>query len=252
MSEVKSAVRVMEILEAFSMLKRPMSLKEIVSRLEYPGSSAVMLLKSMVQQGYLNYDRCRRVYQPTLKVVSLGSWIEDILAQDSGDVPRIMQQLSEQTGETISLVQLNDVHIQYIRVLQSTHALRFYTEQGSMRPWTQSFVGWLLASERSEEDIDKLVRRANLVIPASERVPVELIFEHLHALRNDKVFFLEGLPHREGASMVMRLPHYIHGQVAALGIGGGRERMLANRARYTRLMEDALDELRLARPKAAA
>lgn len=251
MSEVKSAVRVMEILEAFAALKRPMSLKEIVERLDYPGSSAVMLLKSLVQQGYLNYDRCRRVYQPTLKVVPLGSWIEERLAQDSGDVPRVMQQLGEQTGETISLVQLNDVHIQYVRVLQSSHALRFYTEQGSMRPWTQSFVGWLLASDRSEDDIDKLVRRANLVIPPPERVPVETIFEHLHALRNDAVFFLEGLPYLAGASMVMRLPYPIHGQAAALGIGGGRERMLANRAYYTRLMEQALEQLRAARLHAA-
>jgi len=78
--------------------------------------------------------------------------------------------------ETVSICMLNDIYLQYIRVIQSTHQLRFHTDEGSMRPLTLSAMGWLLLTDRSDAEIEKLVRRANIATPRKEdRVPLEVV-----------------------------------------------------------------------------
>ena len=58
---VKSAARVFEVLELFSELQRPLSVREIATRCRYPGSSAAALLTSMKVLGYLAYDERKRM-----------------------------------------------------------------------------------------------------------------------------------------------------------------------------------------------
>ena len=76
---IKSAARVIEVLELFTTDPRPLSLKEISTRLSYPQSSTTVLMKSLMSLGYLNYDPARRVYFPTLRVTRLGDWIPQAL-----------------------------------------------------------------------------------------------------------------------------------------------------------------------------
>ena len=70
---VKSAMRTFEVLELFAEHRRPMALNEIYTGLGYPQSSTTNLLKSMVLLGYLNYNRARRTYLPTMRVGALGA-----------------------------------------------------------------------------------------------------------------------------------------------------------------------------------
>jgi DNA-binding IclR family transcriptional regulator len=44
--------------------------------------------------------------------------------------------------------------MQYIRVIQSSHALRIDTEGGSMRSLVQSCLGWLLMSTRPDQEVE--------------------------------------------------------------------------------------------------
>jgi IclR family KDG regulon transcriptional repressor len=123
-----------------------------------------VLLKSLVTLGYINYDRVRRVYFPTLRVASLGDWIGQALLGQGPAARSHAATCFNATGETVSIAVQNDVYMQYIRVIQSSHALRFYTEEGSMRPLVQSSLGWLLMSTRPDEEVERLVRRANIAI----------------------------------------------------------------------------------------
>ena len=69
---VKSARRAFEILELFDRERRPLALKDILEALGYPASSGSALLKSLVALGYLDYDRDRRTYFPTMRISALG------------------------------------------------------------------------------------------------------------------------------------------------------------------------------------
>ena len=52
-SSIKSAKRIFEVLEYFEDVKRPISLKEVATKCDYPTSSAAALLKSMALQAHI-------------------------------------------------------------------------------------------------------------------------------------------------------------------------------------------------------
>ena len=240
---VKSAARVLEVLEHFRVVRKPQSLKEITEALGYPQSSTTVLMKSLITLGYVNYDRVRRVYFPTLRVADLGDWVANELL-GRGRMREAMHDVHNATGETVSIAVQNDVYIQYIRVIQSTHALRFYTEEGSMRPLVESALGWLLMSTHPDDQVERLIRRANnAVSSASRRVPVGRMMETVAALRSAKAAYAEGVPLQGGATVCVLLPVDIHEQPAVLGLGGALDRIRPMKARYTALLKRAAQDV---------
>lgn len=240
-STVKSAARALEVLDYFRIERQPRSLGQIVEALGYPQSSTTVLLKSLTTLGYVNYDRVRRVYFPTLQVAALGEWIGPALLGGNEQLLEAMRDLHNATGETVSLGVLNDVYLQYVRVIQSTHPLRFYTEEGIMRPFVQSSLGWVLASTRSAEQIERLVRRANIAIAKpSERVNVQEMVQRIVALKSDPRVYTEGTPFLGGATICALVPVTINEQPVVLGLGGILDRMRSHRARYSAALRRAV------------
>lgn len=248
-STVKSAARVIEVLEFFRDHRAPRSLKQLTEALGYPQSSTTVLLKSLVTLGYINYDRVRRVYFPTLRVASLGDWIGHALL-GQGRLLEAMRDVHHATGETVSIAVQNDVYMQYIRVIQSSHPLRFYTEEGSMRPLVHSSLGWLLMSTRPNEEVERLVRRANIAIARpADRVKVNEMVARVAALRGQPTVYAENIPLLGGATLCTLLPVTIHDQPVAFGLGGALERVRPMRQRYAQLLRRAA--LSVSEPAAA-
>jgi len=238
-SPVKSAARVLEVLEHFRACRKPASLKEITDALGYPQSSTTVLLKSLISLGYLNYDRVRRVYFPTLRVAALGDWVAHALL-GRGRLDEAMRDVASATGETVSIAVQNDVYVQYIRVIQSTHALRFYTEEGSMRPLVESALGWVLMSTRSDPEVERLIRRANIAVKKpADRVNVASMMERVAEVRKHRCAYAENVPLLGGATVCVLLPAAIHGQPAVLGLGGTLERIRPMHTRYLGLLKRA-------------
>ena len=242
-SPVKSAARVLQVLEHFRDVRVPQSLKQITEALGYPQSSTTVLLKSLISLGYLNYDRVRRVYFPTLRVADLGDWVaKELLGR--GRMSEAMHDIANATGETVAIAVQNDVFIQYIRVIQSTHPLRFYTDEGSMRPLVESSLGWLLMSTHADDEVERLIRRANIAVASPDRrVPVAQMMETVAALRQSKVAYAEGVPLQGGATICVLLPVAVHDQPAVLGLGGALDRIRPMKARYTTLLKRAAQEV---------
>jgi DNA-binding IclR family transcriptional regulator len=231
-SPVKSAARVLEVLEFFRQRRQPASLKQIADGLHYPASSATVLLKSLTDLGYLSYDRGAREYFPTLRVASLGDWVSHELF-GRGEIFELMQDLHSVSGETVSIALQNDIYIQYIRVIQSIHPLRFHTEEGSQRPLTQSATGWLILSTHSDAMVEKLVRRANIATPDSQqRQPLELMRERVAQARREGLMYAQDIPLAGGATVAALLPVKVQGKAVVLGLGGTIERISAHREKY--------------------
>lgn len=243
-SPVKSAVRVLEVLDFFRQQRRPASLKAIADRLQYPPSSATVLLKNLTDLGYLSYDRGAREYFPTLRVASLGDWINHELF-GRGEIFELMQDLHSATGEAVSIALQNDIHLQYIRVIQSIHPLRFHTEEGSLRPLTQSVTGWLILSTHSDAMVERLVRRANIATPASqERQPLALMQERVAQARREGAMYSENIPFAGGATVAALLPVKVQGKAVVLGVGGTIERIRPNRDKYLQMLRDMAASVR--------
>ena len=240
---VKSAVRVLEVLDHFRVCRTPQSLKEICAALDYPQSSGTVLLKNLTRLGYLSYDRSSRQYFPTLRVAALGDWVHQALF-GQGQVFEVMRDLHSATGEAVSIALQNDVYMQYIRVIQSVHPLRFETEEGSMRPLTQSATGWMLMSTHSDREVERLIRRANIATAQSaDRQPLELMMARVRQARRQGWVSAENIPILGGATVCVRLPVTVMGRPVVLGLGGALERIRAQQDDLIRRLQQAAAQL---------
>jgi DNA-binding IclR family transcriptional regulator len=238
-SQVKSATRAIEILEYFKRVRQPRAMSEIAVALGYPQSSTTVLLKTLVTLGYLNFDRSDRLYFPTPKVTSLGDWIPRALFGTSR-VLDALRDVHAATGETVSIGTRNDVYLQYVQIIQSVHALRFHVDEGTLRPLTQSAVGWMLLSTLPDDKIDNIVRRANIATPkASERVKIGDMMERVREIRQTGYCWTENVPFLGGGTICVLLPISIQNQPVVLGLGGAAERIRVNRDRYLAALQRA-------------
>ncbi|MEM5493402.1 helix-turn-helix domain-containing protein [Hoeflea sp. AS16] len=241
-SQVKSATRAIEILELFKRIRQPRAMSEIAQALNYPQSSTTVLLKTLVTLGYLHFDRRERLYFPTPKVAALGDWVPRALFGNSR-VLDAMRDVHAATGESVAINIKNDVYVQYVQVLQSVHALRFHVEEGTVRPLTQTGLGWTLMSTMTDEKIDNIVRRANLATEKSKRVTISDMMEKVREIRAKGYGFAENIPFPGGATLCLVLPVTIHGQAAVLGLGGAAGRIRQNHDRYLSILRHAVSSV---------
>lgn len=239
---VKSAVRVLEVLELFDRLQREASVGEIARELGYPVSSTSMLLASLLELGYLRHGADQRSYFPTPRVAVLGSWIEPLLAPNAA-VMRMMAELGEATGETIILAAPTRDQAQYLHVVPATTTMRMHVGPGTMRPLVACGLGRVLLSTMPEDKVRQLVMRHNDGPLADEegRVSLAALQRELSGIRaRGYAVVLRGVT--PGAGLVaMLLPVELSGLPLALGIGGWAREMRARQQDYVKLLRDAVD-----------
>lgn len=227
-SVVKSAGRALQILEFFDDVKRDASVIEVCRALGYPQSSASVLLRSLVQQGYLSYDRGKRTFHPTHRVRVLGSWINEPLF-GQGKLLNLVSELNRRTGQAIFLGARNGLGIQYIHVAQATTSLRLHLTPGLLRPLARSVGGQVLLSSLSDAEVEKLVRRINAERSGEEPlVDIRELLEVLRTIRsNDGVHVSGASKVTPGSAVVaMLLPPGLATPPLVLGVGGARELMM--------------------------
>lgn len=239
-SPIKSAARVLEVLELFAETRAPMRQKDLIERLGYPQSSTTGLLKSLVGLGYLNYHRASRTYFPTTRVAAVGDWINHF-TYGSGHLLAMMQRLQRDTEETVALVSQNDLFIQYLRVIVPDHPHKFPPPEGAMRLLTQSSAGLVLLSRMPDRTVSRLVRHIDIhPLHAGGRADVAALLNDLHAIRDAGYCFLDTIPVPEAATISMPLPDAPHGIPLALGVGGASARMRANQDAIVAAMRDTI------------
>ena len=76
---VKSAQRVFQILELFAEDRAPRRPIQIARQMQYPVSSTIALLRTMVASGYLAFERRSRTYFPSVRLFQLTSRLHGVL-----------------------------------------------------------------------------------------------------------------------------------------------------------------------------
>jgi DNA-binding IclR family transcriptional regulator len=241
-SAVKSAARAIEVLKYFSSTREAKGLKAICLALGYPQSSTTVLLKTLTSYGYLNYDRVRRVYFPTLEVTHLGDWVPAALF-GKGEALDIMRDLHYATNETVVLAIANDIYIQYIAVIESPKGVRFPVPEGSMRLVTNSAIGWALMATLKEREADNLIRRANLANKDATSLDVKKVLGKVKAAGIHKYAYAEDLPFLGCATICVILPLLVQGKAVALALGGLQQGIHANFRHYLSLMQTSVNNI---------
>ena len=157
-SLVKSAVRVMEILELFSTVKIPLTGMDISRRLGYPKSSTNAILKSLVALGYLTLEPRALKYFPSLRMAYLSDWVPHALI-DKREADYLIEQLHEKTGETVTLSMRNGGNMQFVKVLPGKFPISLIIAKGFSVPIFGTSVGAAYLSTLSNPAIDELYYR---------------------------------------------------------------------------------------------
>ncbi|WP_167561158.1 helix-turn-helix domain-containing protein [Bradyrhizobium sp. AS23.2] len=251
MSTIKSARRVLQILEYLKETRQPANTTDIAMALNCPISSTSLLLKSLASLGYLVFDRQTRTYQASLRVGLLGGWTYD----EDFDLARlnaITGRLTEETGADVYLAVRNDIHIQYIGVM-SIHKLRKDTAPtvGDKLYLTETAMGLLLMSTFDDELIERITRRINAESPVRRpRLSYAEVSTRIAAIR-ERGYTYMAVDEATERSIVAKLIETGSPQRLAVGLSSPRDDVAINYAQIANALDDALICMRAQDPSNA-
>jgi IclR family transcriptional regulator, acetate operon repressor len=174
MNDVKSAKRVLEILRFFVEEKAPASLARIAAALDFPKSSCLALLETLVAEGY--------AYQTEGRYYLTGRW-----AREGGVVARhdrlaarcrpALENLGRKVEETVILAQLAARQVVYLDVIEADRVLRFSAHIGQRKPLHASASGRALLGLLADAELQRLARALDYAAftPATLKTPEALL-----------------------------------------------------------------------------
>jgi DNA-binding IclR family transcriptional regulator len=231
---VKSAGRVLAILEYFDQVMRPASATEVRAHLQLPASSASALLGSLVGLGYLHYDARTRRYSLTLRAGLLGDWI-----QSRGAVQGLLEDLSRQTRQLVVLGARCELNAQYIQVVRSTESRQL--RRGTLAPLTRTAVGWALMSKLNDTEIIRLVTRVNADEVPSKRVSPSKLVDEIHAVRQQGFAYCYGRVTPGVGAISMSLPGSADEPAVVLAVSGSGTHFIEQRDEIAAAMRERID-----------
>ena len=241
---VKSAVRVLELLELFQEVQRPLSIAEMSASLGYPYSSTAALTKTMAQEGHLREVGRPRRYMPTLRVAALGLWVDHYHGQ-GGSVLTAMQSLHDGTGHTVVLHGRNGIYSQFLHLIENpARALEWHVRTGFVRPLSACASGLVYLGTQPDGKIARIAHRCNAeaTIPEDRVSPVTLM-EEIAQIRRDGHIFAENAGVRGAVYIGVAVPSRDQQDSLVIGFGGLAEEMRARRAEYVSLLREAAASL---------
>jgi DNA-binding IclR family transcriptional regulator len=181
---IKSAHRVLEILEYFDQDRPHATVMDMSRTLNYPQSSTSELLRCLTRLGYLHYNRFRRTYSPTARVALLGAWVKPALFR-GGPLLSAIDDLARMTGETVLLSTASNYVVQHLHVIHGEAEHAIDAHGGDTRPLLHSPQGKLLLSSYRSDHIRSAVHRLNAdEADLSRHVRVADVVAELDALRD--------------------------------------------------------------------
>jgi DNA-binding IclR family transcriptional regulator len=142
--EVKSAVRVLELLELLARSSRPVALKDITWELGYPKSSTHQLLATLISRGYAVKDE-NELYRLNEACRGGPGWTSGRDAQLIAVAQPVMQQLRDACGETVLLgIRMRDGRLKTIAKCVGSLPVRYDSELAGGLPSYCSALGRVL------------------------------------------------------------------------------------------------------------
>lgn len=138
MNDVKSAKRVLEILQFFAASKAPATLSQISVALGFPKPSCLALLATLEANGY--------AYQASGRYYLTRRWLNEaqtVAAHDqiASRIHPVLQRLQAELNETLILAQRSAHRVLYLDVIEADRVVRFSAHVGQTKPLHASASG---------------------------------------------------------------------------------------------------------------
>jgi len=235
--KIKSAQRVLEILEYFNAERREGTVMDIARTYGYPQSSTSELLSCLVALGYLRRDLYARTYKPSARVAVLGAWIQPHLFRKGYLLP-LMDELAADTDATVVLASKVGLEVQVFHVVAPQAGDRIDIKTGDSTLLLHSAPGKVLLTTFGQEYLRKLVHRLNAESPEALRVRFDELTADLAKVR--AAGYAVSRIDDERAMISVLLPQSGSEEQLALAICASPEAIAADEDRYVQLLRAAI------------
>jgi len=162
-ASVKSATRVLDLLELLESLRAPIGVSEVARRLQIPKSSASMLLSTLERRNYAVCDAERRYALHPMFRGKSRSWVGGFRALLLQAARAAMERLAQSTGETLFLaVPRGDHELEFVAKVVSPQEVRVDVELYTPRPLHAISLGLVILAFQSEERIEAFLKSGRL------------------------------------------------------------------------------------------
>ncbi|MFG2041694.1 IclR family transcriptional regulator [Dactylosporangium sp. NPDC048998] len=158
---IKSAERVMDLLDLLSQHRDGLTFVAIRTALGLPKSSLHGLLRAMTDRGYLSLDPQARVYRVGIRV-----WESGHAFQFGHHLSRValphLAALRDEVDETVQMAVLDGLENVYLAKQESAQPLRLVSDVGRRLPAHSTALGKMLLAMLPEEEFDRRLDGATL------------------------------------------------------------------------------------------
>lgn len=166
MNDVKSASRVLDLLELFSEVRGAMGVSDVSRRLAIPKSSAQGLLATLAARGYLERRGSAYVLPEGLED---GRWVGGVRSRLIRLAQPAMDRMARESGESVFLgVMTENLDIQYVAKAISAAELRYDASLEHRRAAYSTTIGLVCLAQMNEAALAAYFARVRLR-PLTER-----------------------------------------------------------------------------------
>ncbi len=220
---VTAVGRVLDILEVFERVKKPLSLTDLAELAGIPKSSCHAITGTLTARGYLySLSRPRALY-PTRRFYDLAveTQAHDPFVQH---VTPLLERLRDSSRETVILGKRQGDAVIYLQVFESPHPIRYSARPGQFKPLHSSSIGKALLGSLKEAELRAQMsgRSFTRVTPATITGADALIANVLDGRRRG--YFVtrgENVPDVWAVSAFLN----VQSETLAVAIAGPRHRM---------------------------
>ncbi|HUF87508.1 MAG TPA: IclR family transcriptional regulator [Thermohalobaculum sp.] len=183
-TSVKSARRVLEILELFASTGRALALRDVAALLGLPKSSAHMLLATLEQRGYLVREPGDRfMLLPALR--ASGGWVGGMTGQIFRAAHPVMDALLERFDETVVLgAPTPGLDVRIVSHRPSQQAIRYDVSRDPVLPGYCTAMGHAVLCHLPEDEVRAYLARTEMVaMTAATLTEPEAIIARLRQCR---------------------------------------------------------------------
>ncbi len=237
---IKSARRVLQILELFRHEDRALSTTDVAQALGYPISSTAALLKSLLALGYLLFDRHQRTYRASIRMGLLGCPTGHWGARVAAATERLAE-FSDMLGMAVAVGVRNGNDIQYVqRFDPSAGRVDYGTPAGSVQRLVDTPMGRTLLALDDDRAIDRLVRMFNASRSTEALIDGARLLAEVRSIRDAGLYYSTDSIH-SGFAIAATNIQAANGQWLVIGIGNSAALPGSDRASMTNALQQIAD-----------
>lgn len=150
--------RTLAVLDRVAEFGRPVRFAELLPVCDLPKATLYRFLQTLTNQGMLAFDDERQAYMPGLRLVRLAhaAWAQSSLAPIAAG---FLDQLSQQTGQTLHLAQLDQGMVLYVDKRNAARPVEMFSQSGKVGPAYCTGVGKAMLAYLPEDALAAALTR---------------------------------------------------------------------------------------------